>query len=107
MKQPYNIENDVDEYGNPAGGYAGGVGFSIEWQRGPLAVDGRRLEPNGAFVETVIDSAKQRIEFYQDSKFACAENEKALMYLDLALNELDARTRRRTEAGVEGTHHGS
>ena len=107
MEQLFSIANDVDKNGNPAGGFAGGVGFSIEWQRGPLSVDGVRKEPNGAFVETIIAAAKQRIEFYQDSKFSCVENEKALMYLDLALNELDARTRRRTEAGVEGTHHGS
>ena len=107
MKQPFGTANDVDKNGNPAGGFAGGVGFSIEWQRGPLSVNGERLEPNGAFVETIIAAAKQRIEFYQDSKFACAENEKAIMHLGLALNELNARTLRRTEAGVEGTHNGN
>lgn len=104
MQQPFSAENDVDENGNPAGGFAGGVGFSIEWQKGALAVDGKRLEPNGAFVETIIAAAKQRIEHYQDSRFNCDENEKAIMYLGLALNELNARTQRRISAGVEGTH---
>ena len=107
MQQPFSMENDVDESGNPAGGYAGGVGFSIEWQNGPLSVDGVRKEPNGAFVETIIAAAKQRIEHYQDSRFNCDENEQAIMYLGLALNSLNARTQRRISAGIEGTHKGN
>jgi len=107
MKQDFTAENDRDENGNPAGGFAGGVGFSIEWQNGPLSVDGTRKEPNGAFVETIIAAAKQRIEHYQSTRFACDENEKAIMYLGLALSELDARTHRRVNDGTEGTHEGN
>ena len=107
MLADFTAVNDNDENGNPAGGFAGGVGFYIEWQDGPLAVDGVRKEPNGAFVETVIAAAKQRIEYYQKSRFACDENEKAIMYLGLALNELNARTQRRISAGIEGTHDGN
>ena len=104
MQAPFTAVNDRDENDNPAGGFAGGVGFSIEWQNGPLSVDGVRKEPNGAFVETIIAAAKQRIEEYQSTRFACDENERAIMYLGLALNELNARTQRRISAGVEGTH---
>lgn len=113
MKQDFTVENDRDENGNPAGGYAGGVGFSIEWQNGPLQVEetvgcpAHRREPNGAFVETIIAAAKQRIEEYQSTRFSCDENEKALMYLGLALNALDARTQRRIGAGTEGSHNGN
>jgi len=107
MQAEFTAVNERDQHGNPAGGYVEGLGLDIKWQTGPLAVDGIRHEPNGAFVETVIAAAKQRIEEYQSTKFACDENEKALMYLGLALNELNSRTQRRINAGVEGTHEGN
>jgi hypothetical protein len=107
MNQPFIAFNDVDEGNNPSGGYADGLGFHIDWQNGPLSVDGNRGQSNGAFVETIIAAAKQRIEFYQDSKFNCDENEQAIMYLGLALNSLNARTQCRIKAGVEGTHEGN
>jgi hypothetical protein len=104
MKQELEAVNWRDMNDNPAGGYVNGVGLSINWQRGPLSVNGERKQPNGAFVETVIAAVKQRIEEYQSSKFACDKNEKAIMYLGLALNELNARTAEREARGVEGTH---
>lgn len=107
MQAPFIAVNDVDQNGNPAGGYVEGTGLDIKWQTGPLAVDGVRHEPNGAFVETVIAAAKQRIEHYQDSRFACVENEKAIMYLGLAQRLLNVRTQRRISAGTEGTHEGN
>ena len=107
MQQEFTAINDRDENGNPAGGFAGGVGFSIEWQNGALQYGKQRLEPNGAFVETIIAAAKQRIEEYQSTRFACDENERAIMYLGLALNELNARTQRRIAAGTEGKHEGN
>jgi len=94
----------VDEAGNPAGGEAEGVGISIQWQNGPLAVSGSRLAPNGAFVEDVIQVCITRIEFYQDSKFHCLENAAALGHLKAALEVLGERTKGREERGVEGTH---
>ena len=54
--------NDSDDDGNPAGGMVRGVGLFIQWQNGPLGRGDERREPNGAFVETVIAAAKQRIE---------------------------------------------
>jgi hypothetical protein len=97
-------ENYVDEAGNPAGGYVAGVGLAINWQLGPLAVDGERHEPNGAFVEGVIGAVIQRIEFYQGSKFHCLANAIALGHLRAALEVLNERTRDREDRGVEGTH---
>ena len=44
-----------------------------------------------------------RTEFYQDSAFACQENEDTLIGLRMALESQRARTRNRTRRGTEGT----
>ena len=93
-----------DEQGRPAGGQTTGRGFTIDWQNGPLAVDGVRREPNGAFVEDVLAAVIGRIEFYQASQFACDENADALHALKAAARRLDDRTKARQARGVEGTH---
>jgi hypothetical protein len=101
------IENIVDENGNPTGGGVTGTGLLIDWQNGPLGRGAQRQEPNGAFVETVISAAKQRLEFYQmahGGKFSCAENEDAITHLEAALTRLDERTKNRETREVEGTH---
>ena len=101
------IENRVDEEGNPAGGNVVGVGLTISWQDGPLGRGTERKKPNGAFVETVIAAALQRIVFYQtakEGKFNCPENAEALEYLNRALAILDKRTKDREKREVEGTH---
>lgn len=107
MQQPMQAENFRDAEGRPAGGHVEAVGLRIDWQNGPLAVDGERREPNGAFVETVIAAAKQRIEHYQLTQFSCRENALAITKLDEALHWLNHRTARREAAGVEGTHQGN
>jgi hypothetical protein len=94
----------VDEQGRPAGGHSSGRGIEVTWQDGPLAVDGVRREPNGAFVEDVIAIALDRIEFYNDGQFRCRENSLAITKLEEALHWLDHRTRDREARGVEGTH---
>lgn|SRR3990167_2317938 len=107
MLAPFNAANEVDDAGNPTGGYAKGTGMDIMWQAGPLGRDLERIAPNGAFVETVIAAAKQRIEFYQSAskgKFACRENAVAITKLDAALMWLDKRTKDREQRQVEGTH---
>ena len=110
MQAEFKSANYNDRDGNPSGGYCEGIGLSIVWQDGPLQVPetmeypAHRRDPNGAFVETVIAAAKQRIEYYQESQFASSYNEKAIMYLGLALNELNARTAERESRGVEGSH---
>ena len=108
MLQEFAANNFTDEEGLPAGGNAISVGLSVEWQKGPLGEEGLdRLEPNGAFVETLIAVALQRIEWYQEvngGKFACEENSNAIDYLKGALDVLDHRTKDRQARGVEGTH---
>lgn len=98
------IENNNDEKGNPAGGHVEGKGLAVIWQNGPLGRDGERIEPNGAFVETVLSAALQRIIYYQESKFKCRENAIAITKIEEALLWLDKRTRDREARQVEGTH---
>lgn len=98
------FSNHSDEDDNPTGGTCAGRGLQIHWQDEPLGHGKDRKEPTGAFVETVIQAAKQRLEFYQKSKFACDENQKAIWYLLSALRILESRTEQREARGVEGTH---
>lgn len=107
MQQKFDAVNYTDDEGRPAGGAVSGVGLQIAWQNGPLGNGPDRIEPNGAFVETVIAAAIQRIEHYQASKFACRENALAITKLEEALHWLNARTNRRVIAGTEGTHKGN
>jgi hypothetical protein len=105
MRSAIEEDHRVDEELRPAGGYTSGRGIAIDWQNGPLAVDGVRKEPNGAFVEDVIAAAIGRIEFYQASEFHCVENAVALGHLMAAAEVLAERTRDRDRRGVEGTHN--
>jgi hypothetical protein len=106
--QPFTAENFNDAEGRPAGGFVGGVGLRIDWQNGPLGRTGsnERVAPNGAFVETVLEAVKQRIDYYQTA-FPCRENALAITKIEEALHWLNARTTRRVNQGVEGTHEGS
>ena len=106
-KVGFNATNALDTEGNPTGGSVKGTGIWINWQDGPLGRGEERQLPNGAFVEDVIAAARQRIQFYQDAssgRFACEENALALEALNTALAALDCRTKRREDAGTEGTH---
>ena len=105
MKQHIMAVNRTNDNGNPAGGFVVGLGIMIEWQNGPLGRGAERIEPNGAFVESVIEAAAQRIRHYQQSRFACERNANALFHLESALAELEARTAERDTRGVEGTHN--
>lgn len=104
MRQQILQSHRVDADGNPAGGTTTGVGLAVQWQDGPLVIDGERALQNGAFVEALIEAALGRLNFYQESKFACAQNAQAIACLELALYHLDSRTRSRQARGVEGTH---
>ncbi len=110
MQQELAVDNRVDDKGMPAGGLVAGEGIDIRWQDGPLGRGEERIEPNGAFVEGVIEAARQRIEWYQTAcggRFACRENSDAIEHLEDALGVLDSRTSRREAAKTEGTHQGS
>ncbi len=107
MLGEFEAENRVDENGNPTGGFVNGVGLSIVWQDGPLGRGEDRVEPNGAFVETVLAAVKQRIEFYQtasEGRFACHENADVIASLEYCLRRMDDRTKAREARAVEGTH---
>jgi|ERR1035437_945717 hypothetical protein len=98
-------ENHInDEEGRPAGGTTTGTGIGIQWQDGPLAVDGERKEPTGAFVEGVIQAAIGRLEYYNSGQFRCRENSLAITHLEEALHWCQHRTAAREARGVEGTH---
>lgn len=109
MIQQYQHDQFTDDQDRPAGGRAQGVGIDITWQNGPLGApdDPNRAEPNGAFVETILRIACDRLEFYQRSPFVCAENAYAISCLHSAMQVLETRTARRTIQGVEGTHEGN
>jgi len=107
MQQHITAHNDLDLENNPSGGRAVGLGIDIRWQDGPLGRDSGRQEPNGAFVEGVIEAARQRLEFFQtavDGKFRCRENAIAITKLEEALLWLGKRTADREARQVEGTH---
>lgn len=105
MNTPITSNHWSNTEGVPTGGCTFGPGFTISWQNGALGRDGDRVAPNGAFVENVIMAAKDRIEYYQRSRFACQENAEALEHLNKALAVLDARTKAREARKVEGTHN--
>jgi hypothetical protein len=58
---------------------------------------------NGVFMEDLISVCINRLENFQDSKFECKENEKAIKSLYDALFSLNERTKIRKARGVEGT----
>jgi len=107
MKQKLTEKHEIDENGNPSGGFTDGTGIRIKWQNGPLGRGKDRKEPNGAFVEDVIRAAIGRVQFYQTAskgKFSCRENAIALTHLETALLWLEKRTADREAREVEGTH---
>lgn len=86
--------------GVPMGGITAFCAGAIGWQAGPVGRDGIQ---NGAQVEDVLNAAADRLQFFQNSIFACVENAEALQLLTLVLAALDRRTRRRVLEGKEGT----
>lgn len=106
MKQKITSAHNSTPQGFPAGGYTESTGLRIDWQNGPLGrlEDGTRIQPNGCFVETVIEAALDRLRYYQKSPFECQENSLAIAALNKALEGLNRRTARREEMKKEGTH---
>lgn len=107
MNQRISSEHRSDDSGMPAGGHTVGVGINIDWQTGPLGRDDDRQQPNGAFVEGVIEAALDRIRWYQETaggRFRCRENALAITDLESAQNWLNRRTADREARAVEGTH---
>lgn len=99
------FEHRVDLDGNPDGGFSRAAGVSVEWQRGPTVVDGVDHGQNGAFVQTVIAVAANRLEHYQATRFRCDENAEAIRLLNEAIAVLESRFQKRAARGVLGTHN--
>lgn len=105
MFQKIELENKVDDKGNPTGGSVRGVGIKIDWQDGPLGWPPDLRKQNGAFVEGILHAAVARLQFFQDSHFVCRENALAITKIEEALHWLGHRTADRLMRGVEGTHN--
>jgi hypothetical protein len=72
----------------------------LSFQNGPIGVVGT----NGITHEVLLAILIDRLECFQDSKYANEYNQRALEHLTNALNALIARTAEREARGVEGTH---
>ena len=109
-EQLVRSEFTTDENGNPTGGFTEmkttvdeGEQYAIfiRWQNGII----QEGQQNGAFVEDVIEAARQRIAFFNSNpRFRCRENSLAITKLEEALQWLDWRTRQRVNQGVENTY---
>lgn len=71
----------------------------IHFQKGPIKEHGVNGVHHEDLIAIVMDSLKQ----FQKTKFACGENQTALMFLASALKALNRRTKSCQERGVEGT----
>lgn len=111
-EQLINSEFTTDGAGNPTGGttkmhlpYPEDSGSTrlvllVHYQDGIVGEDGQ----TGAFVEDVLEVARQRLQFFQTSKFRCRENAIALTKIEEALQWLDWHIRQRLIRGVENTY---
>ena len=98
------VFNKLDRDGNPSGGYVRGIGIIIDWQEGPLEVDGQRVQQTGAMIEDILSALIARTEWLNYNKFRCRENSLAITKMEEAMHWLNARTEDRIRRGVEGTH---
>lgn len=71
----------------------------IHFQEGPMKESGL----NGLFMEDLLAMCLARLEAFQDSDFACQENEDAIKGIVSALTAMRSRTDRRTKEGTIGT----
>lgn len=76
-----------------------GVIEEIKFQDGPI----KEFGVNGVANEDLIVMVMHRLSQFQNSDYACAENQKAYEHLEAALKSLRKRTDKRIDRGVEGT----
>lgn len=74
--------------------------YKIDFQEGSI----KEVGINGVFNEDLLIMIITRLEYFQNSKFACEENKRALEHIKEALKYLNLRTIDRTCRGVEGTN---
>lgn len=75
---------------------------TLLFQNGPIGEVG----VNGITHEALLAIVVDRLECFQKGPFECIENSLALTSLREAIRCLHGRTKRRMEAGTEGTHQG-
>jgi hypothetical protein len=84
----------------PMDGVAHHYRVELKFQRGPIKTAGVNGLTHEALIAVLID----RLEGFQNGKYANAFNQGALDHLRGAQASLKARTAERTARGVEGTH---
>jgi NAD(P)H-dependent FMN reductase len=105
MKQPLVENFKMLPTGIVTGGMTESNGLSIRWQDGPIVDQlGMDVEPNGAFLQTVVQACINRLIAFQDSPTKSRENAVALTHLETAQLWLGKREQERAERGVLGTH---
>jgi len=72
----------------------------IEFQDGPIKEAG----VNGLTHEALLAIVADRLRSFQAGQYRCQENHDALVNVESALFHLKARTQKRLQRGVEGTH---
>lgn len=72
---------------------------SVKWQEGVIPVCG----VNGAFIEDVLEIARDRIASLNQGDFRCRENSLAVTHIEEAMNWLVRRRLNRLDEGVQGT----
>lgn len=72
----------------------------ILFQNGPI----KEFGVNGLTQEALLAIVIDRLRSFQAGPFACAQNQSALEHCQVALAELQLRTRARIARGVEGTN---
>ena len=85
MIQHYEVSFRVTESGDPAGGTATATGIAVDFQDGPL----HGGEPTGAFVETLLCIARDRLAFYQTRGLVRQEGDRVTV-TDAGMPLLDA-----------------
>lgn len=71
----------------------------VHFQEGPI----KECGINGINNEDALLMVITRLESFQQSEYACEENEQAIVSIKNAVHALRARTERRAAAGIEGT----
>ena len=71
---------------------------AITWQDGPI----KKYGINGVQTEDILNLLIERMEAFQDGRFACKENARVLDHLHGANGWLKTRTALRVSQGVEG-----
>jgi len=72
----------------------------VDFQEGPIKENG----VNGIANEDALVMVLARLEGFQNTQYACAENEDAIFHIEAALKVLRSRTDKRVARNVEGTH---